>query len=173
MPREKYWIQQYRNKCATNLVEQMEDVTKNISDIYVDIFKLKSLENHSKAYFGFTTELRAIREQFDRGQTSKIVFDEVLYTNIPLSKTSILISREIRKHKDWAVFNREDPINARYRNQLHIEIFCEHFNVPYEEVLEKPENFENLYEKYDNLRNVDIEKEKRKVDIGLFKPEKN
>ena len=152
--REQYWIQHYKNKSAVNLVQGMETVAQKSSDINVDIYKLKSLKDYSRAYFGYTTELGAIREKFNRERTSNIVFDEVLYTDIPWSEASIFLAKEIRKHKDWAVFNREDPINARYRNQLHIEIFCEHFKVSYEEVLEKPENFENLYEKYDNLKNV-------------------
>ncbi len=167
---ERDWIRHYKNRSAIDLVQKMEEVARKSRDLNVDIYKLKSLKD-SRAYFGYTTELNAIRENFNRDRTSPIVFDEVLYTDIPWREASIYVKKEIRKHKNWAVFNREDPVTAQYRNQLRIEIFCKHFNVSYEEVLEKPDSFKNLYEKYNNLQNVDIEKAKRKVVAGLFRPE--
>lgn len=168
--RERDWIQHYKMRSVVNLVQKMDEVARNSSDHKVDIYKLKSLKD-SKAYFGYTTQLNAICEDFDIERMNTIIFDEVLYTDIPWSEASICIEKEIRKHKNWAVFNREDPVTAQYRNQLCIEIFCKHFNVPYEEVIDKPDNFENLYEKYNKLKNEDIEEVKRKIDTGLFVPE--
>ena len=167
--REKYWINHYKNRSAVNLVQRMEQVARKSSDIFVVIYKIKSLSTGT-VYIGYTTNPESIRRIIENDNAKRFAF-EVIRTGVPWAKAATHVAEEIRKHKSWAVFNREDPEKSRYSNQLRIEIFCQYFNVPYDKILENPEQFENLMEKFDCLKD-DIEKAKQQVSIGLFKPDK-
>lgn len=166
-PREKYWIDSYRNRAVFNLVQGMEQVAMKSSNALVTIYKIKSLTDVI-AYIGYTTDPEGIRKIIENDSTKRFAFDAIR-TQVPWREAATHITNEIKKHKNWAVFNREDPERAKYSNQLRIEIFCQHFNIPYNEVLAHPEKFENLMERFDNLTE-DIEKEKRRVNTGLFDP---
>ena len=166
--REKYWIDYYRNRSVVNLIQGMEQVARKSSNILVVIYKIKSLID-SVAYIGYTTDLGNIQKTIEGEEAQRFTL-EIIDIEVPLIKASVHIQKEIKKHKDWAVFNRQDPQQTRYSNQLRIEMFCQHFKVPYDEVLESPEKFENLTDKFDRLKD-DIEKEKRQVLTGVFKPD--
>ena len=168
-PREKYWINYYKNRSVLNLIQGTEKVAKKSSNIHVVIYKIKCLTD-ATAYIGYTTAPESIRQIIENDENKRFSF-EILHTEIPWTDASIQIKNEIKKHKNWAVFNQENPERARYSNQLRIEMFCRHFNVPYDKVLEHPDQFENLQKKFNNLKE-DIEKAKRQVTTGLFKPDK-
>ena len=168
-PREKYWINYYRNRSVVNLVQGMEQILIESSDVFVVIYKIKSLTD-STAYIGYTTNPESVRKIIQSGGAKRFAF-EIIRTEVPWAKASTHIKNEIKKHKEWMVFNRQDPEKAKYSNQLRIEIFCEYFKVPYDEVLESPEKFENLTDKFDRLKE-DIEREKRQVITDVFKPGK-
>ena len=168
-PREKYWIDYYRNRSVVNLVQGIEQVERKSSNVLVVIYKIQSLSDVT-AYIGYTTNPESIRKIIEDDGTKRFTF-EIIRTEVPWNEAAAHIANEIKNHKNWAVFNREDPESARYSNQLRIEIFCQHFNIPYNKVLEQPDQFENLMEKFDDLKE-DIEKAKRQVSIGLFEPDK-
>ena len=168
-PREKYWIDYYRDRSVFNLVHGIEQVASQGSKVLVTIYKIKSLTGVT-AYIGYTTDPESICKIIENEQNKRFTF-EVIRTEVPWTEASTHIANEIKDHKNWAVFNREDPEKARYSNQLRIEVFCEYFDVPYEEVLAHPEKFENLMERFDDLKE-DIEKEKQQVNTGLFDPNK-
>ena len=168
-PREKYWIDYYKNHSVFNLVPGMEQAAKNSSDVFVTIYKIQSLTDVT-AYIGYTTNPEGVREIIENDGPKRFAF-EIVRTEVRWTEAAIHIANEIKEHKNWAVFNREDPEKARYSNQLRIEIFCQYFDVPYDEVLAHPEKFENLMERFDDLKE-DIEKTKQQVNTGLFDPDK-
>ena len=167
-PREKYWIDYYKNRSVVNLVHGIEQVARKSSNIHVAIYKIKSLTD-ATAYIGYTTDPEGIHKIIENNGPQRFSF-EVIRTEIPWIEATVYIENEIKKHKNWAVFNREDPEKARFSNQLRIEIFCEHFNIPYDKVLEHPDQFENLMEKFDDFKDG-IERAKRQVMIGSFNPD--
>ena len=81
------------------------------------------------------------------------------------------VKKEIEKHKKWAVFNRQSPLRKRESNKRRIEMFCQHFSLPYDEVIKNTPKFADLMTKFDELRE-DIENEKRQVTTGVFDPNK-
>ena len=131
-PREKYWIDSYRNRAVFNLVQGMEQVAMKSSNALVTIYKIKSLTDVI-AYIGYTTNPESVRKIIGGNWPKRFTF-EIIRAEVPWAKASTHIANEIKKHKDWAVFNRQDPQQARYSNQLRIEIFCQHFNIPYNKV---------------------------------------
>ena len=168
-PREKYWIDCYRNRSVVNLVHGMEKVARQSSNVLVTIYKITSITDVT-AYIGYTTDPESIRKIIENEGIKRFTF-EVIRTDVPWAEVSTHVANEIKKHKNWAVFNREDPEKARYSHQLRIEVFCQYFDVPYDEVLAHPEKFENLMERFDDLKE-DIEKSKQQVNTGLFEPDK-
>lgn len=166
--REEFLINSYRNSCVINLAQGVERIPKKSSDALVVIYKIKSLID-ATAYIGYTTNPESIQKIIENSGTERFTF-EIIHTEVLWAKASIHIANEIKKHKDWAMFNRQDPQKARYSNQLRIEMFCQHFNVCYDEVLESPEKFENLKDKFDNLKKEVIEREKQQTVTGVFKP---
>ena len=167
-PREEFWINSYRNRSVVNLVQGMEQIGKESSNTVVVIYKIKSLIDCT-AYIGYTTDPESIRKIVE-GEGTQLFAFEVICKEVPWIEVDAHIANEIKKHKDWAVFNRQNPQKARYSNQLRIEMFCQYFNIPYDEVLESPEKFENLMDKFNNLTE-DIEREKRQVTTGKFAPD--
>lgn len=167
--REEFYIDSHRNRSVVNLVYGLEQVARKSNNVFVAIYKIQSMAD-ATAYIGYTTDPESIRKTIENNGVERFTF-EIIRTEVPWAEASIHVANEIKKHKNWAVFNRQDPQKARYSNQLRIEMFCQHFNVPYDEVLESPKKFENLMDKFNRLKE-DIEREKRQVTTGVFEPVK-
>lgn len=67
------------------------------------------------------------------------------------------------------VFNRADPLRERYSNQLILEMFCQHFGIPYTAHLDREADFEDLRARFDTIKEV-VMRAKRQVKTGLFNP---
>lgn len=67
------------------------------------------------------------------------------------------------------VFNRADPLRERYSNQLMLEMFCQHFGIPYTAHLDREPDFEDLRARFDTIKEV-VMRAKRQVKTGLFDP---
>ena len=67
------------------------------------------------------------------------------------------------------VFNRADPLRTQYSNQLMLEMFCQHFGIPYDEYLDRHPDFENLREYFNGIKKT-VMRAKRQVVTGLFDP---
>ena len=159
---ESEQINLYKNCAAVNLSEDTELIERENPDILVTIYKFKSF-NSVECCFGLTTtNLKGIN-----GPEGFEVIDE----GVPLVEARRRIVSEIATHKNWAVLNRQDPLQARESNKRRIEVFCQHFNVSYDEVLKNTPKFQDLMKKFDRLKD-DIESEKRQVSTGLFEPDK-
>ena len=76
----------------------------------------------------------------------------------------------IAAYRDRAdVFNRADPLRVQYSNQLILEMFCQHFGIPYEEHLDTHPDFEDLRDRFENIKET-VMRAKRQVTTGLFDP---
>ncbi len=176
-PREKYWIEYYRNRSINYLQPEAKlDVNENQHDPVV-VYKIKSLLE-AKCWIGMSHDLQqSIEFHLTYSQDEELLNDivegnlEIISDKLPKNEAALLIANEMRKHIDFAVFNRSDPVKTRYSNQLRIEMFCQHFNVSYEDVIKQPEKFHNLMETFDMMQERIMEV-KGKVSTGLFKPEK-
>ena len=158
---ETYRINSYRKRAVVNLNKKHQQIGKENSNIPITIYKIKSSTTVT-CYFGQTTDLESIEkpEGF-----------EVIGKEKTLEEASRRIEQEIEKYKEWAVFNREDPLYARDSTRRRIEVFCEYFDVSYDEVLEHTQKFEHEMRIFDGM-NEDIIKVKSKVYTERFKPEK-
>ena len=67
------------------------------------------------------------------------------------------------------MFNRADPLRVQYSNQLILEMFCQHFGIPYEENFDTHPDFENLRERFYDIKET-VMRAKRQVTEGLFDP---
>ena len=154
-------INLHRNRAAVNLNQNTEQIERENPNIPVTIYKIKS-SNTVTCCFGLTTDVESI----DRPEGFEIIDEKV-----PWVEAHRRIAREIARHKKWAVLNRQDPLQARESNKRRIEIFCQHFNAAYDEVLKHTPKFGDLMKKFDRLKD-DIENVKRQVSTGLFEPDK-
>ena len=58
---------------------------------------------------------------------------------------------------------------VRYSNQLLLEMFCQHFGIPYKEHFDRDPDFENLRDRFNDIKET-IMRAKRQVTTGLFDP---
>ena len=158
---ESYRINSHRNRVAVNLNKKREPIEKKDIHIPITVYKIKPSATVT-CYFGQTTDI----ENIDKPEGFKIICEE--QTREEADKC---IEREIEKYKELVVFNREDPLYARDSTRRRIEVFCEYFDVPYDEVLEHTQKFEHEMRKF-NRMNEDIIKVKSKVETERFRPEK-
>ena len=67
------------------------------------------------------------------------------------------------------VFNRADPLRVQYSNQLILEMFCQHFEIPYKEHLDRDPDFKDLRDRFYDIKET-VMRAKRQVTTGLFDP---
>ena len=156
---ETYRINSYRKRAAVNLNKAHQQIDKENSNTPIIIYKIES-PNTVTCYFGQTADLESI----DKPEGFEVIGEEDTW-----DQASKRIELEIEKHKNWAVFNDEDPLHARDSTRRRIEVFCKYFNVSYDEVLEHTQKFEHEMRKFDGM-NENIVKEKSKVYTEKFKP---
>lgn len=76
----------------------------------------------------------------------------------------------IRHYKEIGeVYNRADPLRQQYSNQIMIEMFCQHFDIPYKEHTDRDPDFENMSEQFHEIKEI-VMRSKRQVETGLFDP---
>ncbi len=76
----------------------------------------------------------------------------------------------IRVYKErCTLFNRAAPLPERFSNQVMLEMFCQHFGIPYEKHFDRHPDFENFLERFDKLPSH-IRRAKRQVKTGSFEP---
>ena len=175
-------IRMHRNRAAVILEEVPEEIVNEKPDNGITLYKIKS-KSTVTCYFGLTTDIEQSKElhftespidSFRNAIVNEeidISSFEVIEKGLSFADASIRLEREVLSYKKWAVFNDEDPLHAQDSTRRRIEVFCEYFNVPYDEILEHTQKFEHEMQKFDDLID-DIEKEKLKVKSGRFQPNK-
>ena len=157
---ETYRINSYRRRAAINLNEGYEQIEKENPVIPITIYKIESPTTVT-CYFGQTTDLESI----DKPEGFEIIGEADTW-----DQASKRIAIEIEKHKNWAVFNEEDPLYARDSTRRRIEVFCKYFDASYDEVLEHTQKFEHEMRRFDKM-NDDVVKVKSQVHTERFEPE--
>ena len=144
-------------------------------DELVAIYKIEQLAS-GRCYFGYSNSPEQIEENIAlvrNDELQQAIADEgieqfsfdVIFENIPITQASGLVAREIENRKNLAVYNRNNPISQRYSNRLMVELFCQHFNLSYEEVLERPADIKNLSDRIEKFEKIvgDVKKAKLQV----------
>ena len=179
--KETDYINFYRNRAVVDLGGDMELVEGENPDLPVTIYKIKSRtkvtcyighsinpERSKKLHFKHSPNA-ALRKAIEEEGIEQFTY-EIIEENVPWARAPARVESEIVIDRNRAVFNRQNPLQARDSNRRRIEVFCQYFNVAYDKVIEHTQKFKDLMGKFDKFKD-DIVKEKRQVDIGRFDPD--
>ncbi|MCG9128024.1 UvrD-helicase domain-containing protein [Candidatus Poribacteria bacterium] len=162
------------------IANEAKQIQQTASSTLVSIYKI---ENNltGKCYIGQTLNPeRRKHEHFtgssnDRlrqaiGSAGENQFSFSILETVPGREANHREAYWIRHYKEIGeVFNRADPLRQQYSNQIMIEMFCQHFDIPYIEHSDRNPEFENLTERFDEIKEI-VMRSKRQVESGLFDP---
>ena len=146
----------------------------------VAIYKIES-KSTGKCYIGQTTNPdRRRKEHFDHSSNDRlrqairsegeVQFSFKVLERVPGQQANYREAHWIAFYRDReGVFNRADPLRVQYSNQLILEMFCQHFEIPYKEHLDRDPDFENLRDRFNDIKET-VMRAKRQVTTGLFNP---
>ena len=177
---EAKWIEYYRNLTVFNSESESEKIDRETLDSVFSIFKIESIET-GRCYIGYTLDPKWTEDNFECLENNELqkaienesyeqfVF-EVIEENVPGTKVIQSVTNHIEVCKNNAVFNQNNPLTQRYSDRLLIELFCEHFDICYEDLLRSPSVIDDFTEKLDNFEEIaaDVEKAKRQVTTEFF-----
>ena len=162
------------------IAEEQKQIEQEASSTNVAIYKIES-QKTCRCYIGQTTNPdRRRKEHFSHSSNDRLR-QAIRYegeTEFIFKVLEWVPGREAnRREAYWIafytararVFNRADPLRVRYSNQLILEMFCQHFNIPYREHLDRDPDFENLRNRFNDIKETVI-RAKRQVSTGLFDP---
>ena len=160
--------------------EEQKQIEREVSSTSVAIYKIEN-QKTGKCYIGQTTNPhRRRKEHFDHSSNDRLrqairsegetQFNFDVLEWVPGSEANRREAHWIAFYTERAgVFNRADPLRVAYSNQLLLEIFCQHFDIPYREHLDRDPDFENLRERFNDIK-ATVMCAKRQVTTGLFDP---
>ncbi len=181
--REAEYIEYYRNCAVINLVEpEVEQLEADKVETRISIYKIEnkttgvcyivqSIDTERNKVEDFTNSSNEeIRNVIEDEGIDQFTFD-ILHKDVPNGESFILVEHAIKNasNRSRAVFNQKDPLTQRYSDQLMIELFCEHFNIRYEDFLKHPSGVENLAEKVEDFEKIieKVQKAKRETNINF------
>ena len=153
---------------------------REVANVMVAIYKIESKKT-GRCYIGQTTNPeRRKREHFNHSSNDGLYiaisadgeaqFSFGVLEWVPGCDANHREAHWIGVHKNLSgVFNFADPVQAQYSDQLMLEMFCEHFGISYTEHLDRHPDFENLRERFDEIKD-EIAHAKRQIRTGLFDP---
>ena len=159
---------------------EQRQLEREAANVMVAIYKIESKKT-GQCYIGQTTNPeRRKQEHFDHSSNDRLYiaisadgeaqFSFEVLEWVPGCDANHREAHWIGVHKDRrGVFNFTDPVQEQYSNQLMLEMFCEHFCIPYTEHLDRHPGFENLRERFDEIKD-EIAHAKRQIRTGLFEP---
>ena len=162
------------------IADEQRQIEHKAATTKVAIYKIESKKT-GKCYIGQTTNPdRRKKEHFDHSLNDRLrqAIRSEGETQFRFEVLERVLGREAnRREAHWiafyrdqaGVFNRADPLRMQYSNQLILEMFCQHFGIIYEEHLDRHPDFENLRERFNDLKET-IMRTKRQVTTGLFYP---
>ena len=162
------------------IAEEQQQIEREAATTEVAIYKIQNKKT-GKCYIGQTTNPdRRRKEHFNHSSndrlrqairhegTAQFSFDVIEW--VKGREANRREAHWIAYHRDRAdVFNRADPLRVQYSNQLILEMFCQHFGIPYEENLDTHPDFENLRDRFNDIKET-VMKAKRQVTTGTFDP---
>ena len=160
--------------------QEQKQIEQEASTTKVAIYKIESRKT-GRCYIGQTTNPdRRRKEHFSHSSNDRLrqaiqvegetAFSFEVLEGVPGHKANRREAYWIALYRDRAsVFNRADPLRVQYSNQLILEMFCEHFDIPYTEHLDRDPDFENLRDRFNDIKET-VMRAKRRVATGLFDP---
>ena len=162
------------------IAEERRQIEHEAATTEVAIYKIENRET-GKCYIGQTTHPeRREKEHFTHSSNDRLR-QAIRHEGAAQFSFKVIEWIEGRKanHREahWiayyrnraSVFNRADPLRRQYSNQLILEMFCQHFGIPYEENFDTHPDFENLRDRFDAVKEI-VMRAKRQVTTGLFDP---
>ena len=172
---EAKWIEYYKNLAVFNQEDENIYFETESDDELVAIYKIEQLAS-GRCYFGYSNSPEKIKEEItlvDNDELKQAIADkgveqflfDIIFEDIPITKAPVLVAREIEFRKNMAVYNKSNPLSQRYSNRLQIELFCQHFNLSYEEVLKHPADIKNLSDRIEKFEKIVRNVEKVKLQV--------
>lgn len=162
------------------IAQEQAQIEREASDVSVAIYKIESKVT-GRCYIGQTINPdRRKREHFDHSSNDRLrqAIRSEGETQFSFEVLERVQGREAnRREAHWiafyrkreGVFNRADPLRVQYSNQLILEMFCQHFEIPYTVHLDRDPDFENLRDRFNEIKET-VMRAKRHVTAGLFDP---
>ncbi len=162
------------------IAQERMQIEREASNVSVAIYKIES-KSTGKCYIGQTTQPeRRWKEHFEDSSNDRLrqairsegasEFSFEVLERVPGREANPREAHWIDFYKNQtSVFNRADPLRVQYSNQLILEMFCQHFDIPYKEHLDRNPDFENLRDRFNEIKET-VMRAKRKVTTGLFDP---
>ena len=162
------------------IAQEQTQIEREASTTSVSIYKIES-KSTGRCYIGQTTNPERRREEhFDHSSNDRLrqAIRSEGASQFSFEVLERVSGRETnRREAHWiafyrnreGVFNRADPLRVQYSNQLILEMFCQHFEIPYKEHLDRDPDFENLRDRFNDIKET-VMRAKRHVTAGLFDP---
>ena len=162
------------------IADEQRQIEREAATTEVAIYKIENKKT-GKCYIGQTTNPdRRKKEHFNHSSSDRLrqAIRNEGETQFSFKVIEWVKGREAnRREAHWiayyrdraSVFNRADPLRMQYSNQLLLEMFCQHFGIPYEENFDTHPDFENLRDRFNDIKET-IMRAKRQVTTGLFDP---
>ena len=162
------------------IADEQRQIEREAATAEVAIYKIENKET-GKCYIGQTTNPnRRKAEHFNHSSNDRLrqAIRHEGATQFSFRVIEWVKGREanrceahwIAHYRDHAdVFNRADPLRVQYSNQLILEMFCQHFGIPYEENFDTHPDFKNLRDRFNAIKET-VMRAKRQVTTGLFDP---
>ena len=162
------------------IAQERTQIERDASTTAVAIYKIES-KSTGRCYIGQTTNPdRRRKEHFEHSSNDRLrqairsegesQFSFEVLESVPGREANRREAHWIAFYRKRAdVFNRADPLRVQYSNQLILEMFCQHFKIPYTEHLDRDPDFENLRARFNDIKETVI-RAKRQVTKGLFDP---
>ena len=162
------------------ILQERKQIQRAAATTGVAIYKIENRKT-GRCYIGQTTNPdRRKQEHFSHSSNDRLrqairsegetAFRFEVLERVPGRDANRREAHWIAYYKERAsVFNRADPLRVRYSNQLLLEMFCQHFDIPYRAHLDKDPDFENLQARFNDIKET-IMRAKRQVVTGVFDP---
>lgn len=162
------------------IAQERAQIEREASSASVAIYKIES-KGSGRCYIGQTTNSdRRRKEHFEHSSNDRLrqairsegesQFSFEVLENVPGREANRREAHWIAFYRKCAdVFNRADPLRVQYSNQLILEMFCQHFEIPYTAHLDRDPDFENLRDRFNDIKET-VMRAKRQVTAGLFDP---
>ena len=163
--------------------EEREKIEREAADVPVYIYKIEDPMT-GRCYIGQTVDPDRRRKQhYERSSNDElwqvIIREDTDEPSFDVISPKLFYQEADERESYWiqhyrerpgGVFNQSDPVSQRYINQVMIEMFCKHFDIPCDALLKSKEDFKDLTDLFNKMQD-EVKKEKRQVDTGLFKPD--
>lgn len=162
------------------IAHERTQIEREASNTSVAIYKIAS-KSTGKCYIGQTTNPdRRQKEHFNHSSNDRLrqAIRSEGKTQFSFEVLEWVQGREAnRREAHWIefyrdraeVFNRADPLRVQYSNQLILEMFCQHFEIPYKAHLDRDPDFEHLRDRFNDIKET-VMRAKRHVTAGVFDP---